>query len=293
MPNYGGESSGPSDLGGGNYSGGGFGNSNYSGGGHININSPYSNGMLNKMTPKNNAMDDILKEIIKQMGLSQDAYAPYRQFGETSLNNMMGAGTASGLDQRLNDIMGTDLFNGLKEQRMRDMQGMLGAGGLTRSGAAMEAGADLPTDLAMEIENQLYGRNMAGVGIGAPFALNTGMNASQGVQGMINVQDIIHQLEAAKKSASASKSNSTMDLIGSVAGGLFSDPELKENVQQVGKFGELNVYQWDWKKEAKLDEYPTVGFMADEVEEKYPQHVHEYGGYKTIDYENLIGEING
>lgn len=84
--------------------------------------------------------------------------------------------------------------------------------------------------------------------------------------------------------------------VGGVPGNIFfSDPKLKENVEKISSIHNLNVYRWDWIPETKgtiVEKYGTIGFMADEVEEKYPQYVGEYGGFMTIDYSALLNELD-
>ena len=38
-------------------------------------------------------------------------------------------------------------------------------------------------------------------------------------------------------------------------------------------------------------EGPSIGFIAQQVQELYPQHVHERSGYLTIDYDSLDREL--
>ena len=74
----------------------------------------------------------------------------------------------------------------------------------------------------------------------------------------------------------------------------FSDPNLKENVEEVGEIGDLKVYKWDWKPETKgtlVELCGTVGFMADEVKKLYPMFVGVFGGFDVIDYEKLLNHL--
>ncbi len=79
---------------------------------------------------------------------------------------------------------GSGFFDALKNERMRAVQSQLGAGGLTRSGTALQEIADVPTDLGMQIEQMLYGRqgNLAQIGQGAEQSLYSGgINAASGL----------------------------------------------------------------------------------------------------------------
>lgn len=74
-----------------------------------------------------------------------------------------------------------------------------------------------------------------------------------------------------------------------------SDPRLKENVKPVGKFGGVNFYRWDWNEEGKRiadAEQPTLGVMADELQETHP-HLVQIGpdGFLRVDYKGLAAEM--
>jgi len=76
--------------------------------------------------------------------------------------------------------------------------------------------------------------------------------------------------------------------------GLLSDRRLKKNIEAIGKHPNgLTMYTWEWNdtaKEAGFDVYPTSGFIAQEAEKIYPEHVFEHGsGYLMIDYVTLEG----
>jgi len=86
---------------------------------------------------------------------------------------------------------------------------------------------------------------------------------------------------------------------GALGGGLlgllpFSDRRLKKNIEAIGKHPNgLTMYTWEWNdtaKEAGFDVYPTSGFIAQEAEKIYPEHVFEHeSGYLMIDYVTLEG----
>ena len=76
-----------------------------------------------------------------------------------------------------------------------------------------------------------------------------------------------------------------------------SDPRLKTNVKKLGEVAGLNIYHWDWNDEGKKiakDYWPTLGVMADELQETHPHLVHKApDGYLRVDYAGLNREING
>ena len=105
---------------------------------------------------------------------------PFFQAGEGQLGALEEGTTAGGLDARLGRIFDTESFGRLLEERTRAVQGQLSAGGLTRSGTALEQIANVPTQLGFDIENLLTQRSggLASAGLQAGGAL-----AGQAIQG--------------------------------------------------------------------------------------------------------------
>jgi len=86
-----------------------------------------------------------------------------------------------------------------------------------------------------------------------------------------------------------------LGLLGLLGG---SDRRLKEDVKRIGTHANgLAMYSWRWMPEAKdvgFDIYPTEGFMAQEAQEVYPQHVYTHpSGYLMLDYASLNNEVAG
>lgn len=100
----------------------------------------------------------------EQLGLTRGQFDPFIQAGIGALPELQRGfqaprgTTAGGLESIINEIMGGEAFGGLVEERQRGIQGQLAAGGLTRSGRAIEEAAAIPTDLAFQLENLLTGR---------------------------------------------------------------------------------------------------------------------------------------
>ena len=77
--------------------------------------------------------------------------------------------------------------------------------------------------------------------------------------------------------------------------GIISDPRLKTNVKPLDKRGGIQFYSWDWNDEGKRiahPDQPTVGVMADELQETHP-HLVQRGadGYLRVDYGGLAEAI--
>lgn len=80
--------------------------------------------------------------------------------------------------------------------------------------------------------------------------------------------------------------NSMMGGLFGLAGsalGMFSDERLKEDIEEVGRVGDLPVYSFKYKG----NEEEHVGFMAQDVEEEIPEAVGHVGKFKTIDYSKI------
>ncbi len=72
--------------------------------------------------------------------------------------------------------------------------------------------------------------------------------------------------------------------IGGALAAAFSDERLKDNVRKIGKMGDLNIYEWEWKSTGKTDR----GFIAQEVKEKHPELVEEHNGFLKVNYEKVM-----
>lgn len=72
----------------------------------------------------------------------------------------------------------------------------------------------------------------------------------------------------------------------------FSDRRLKESIRRIGETDDgVPIYKFKYKGDPK--EQTHIGFMADEVAEKTPEAVGEYGGYKTVDYDRATKHYAG
>jgi len=239
-------------------------------------------------------------ELRRQFDVTQQTLAPFIAAGQGQLGALTEGTTVEGLDARLARIFESGAFSSLIGERTGAIEGQLGAGGLTRSGTAIEQAANIPTSLGFEIENLLTGRSQSLVNIGQGTAVN---QASLGEQSASQIgQSIAQQGQnlasglLADQQASAQALSNTISTGATAAAIFFSDPVLKENVEQISSIRDLPLYQWDWIPETKgtmIEKCGTIGFMADEVKEKYPQHVNEYCGLMIIDYPALLDEMDG
>ena len=69
----------------------------------------------------------------------------------------------------------------------------------------------------------------------------------------------------------------------------FSDENLKEDIELVGRESGFNIYEFKYKDSGKYGAGRYRGVMAQEVELSYPDAVFTrtdgvFNGYKTVDY---------
>ncbi len=244
-----------------------------------------------------------------QLGGAADLFSPFFNAGQQGIEGLLQGSTTEGFGQRLEDILGGSAFGGLVDERQRALQGQLAAGGLTRSGTALEEAAAIPTDLAFQIENALTGRsqNLASLGLegargGAGLqGISAMLTQSQAQSGSSLAQDIASLLGAGGAANASNivntQANQTQGArgIGQILASFFSDPRLKENIVKLGEVGSLDLVQWDWKPEFNgsiVADSPNVGFLSTQVREHYPEYVKEFGGFDVIDYHGLVERLS-
>lgn len=108
-------------------------------------------------------------------------------------------------------------------------------------------------------------------------------------QGAIDVLDYTATAAGYRAQASAAKSSSKGSVFGAILKGVaavgaiaFSDRRLKRDITRIGTAENgLPIYRFHyiWSEEW------MIGFMADEVQGRFPDAVFEVGGYLMVDYE--------
>lgn len=275
-------------------------------------------------------------ELRRQLGVTTENLDPFLQAGQGQLEALQQGTTAGGLDERLRELFNTDIFGGLVDERTRAVEGQLSAGGLTRSGTALQEAARIPTGLALDLERQLFGRSQNLVNLGQQTGVQLGQFGANAAGGIANLfggsgqaiaggiigdaqakqrrdQQLLATLTGGLKGGigvgrefglfneslpAGAQGPTQLNTVGKVLSGFgfFSDPSLKENVEELGEMFDLKVYKWDWVKAAKgtiIESCMNVGFMADEVKGKYPHHVSKFCEFLVIDYPGLIRELKG
>jgi len=268
-------------------------------------------------------IQEAIRAIQSQQGITTANLDPFLRAGTGALPGVQQASTIGGFGQRIGELSRGGALQPLIDERTRGVQGALSAGGLTRSGTAVQELAAVPQDILFAIEQMLSqrGTNLANLGqqtgvqlgqFGANAASNIA-NLQSGI-GAVQGAGILGTAEARAGQAGAIaggfgdlfKAGASAGLFGAGgAGGVdefgnsfFSDPRLKENVEEISRIpvdqGHLRVVQWDWKPITKgtiIEKYGNIGFMADEVKEFFPEFVGSYGGFDVINYPRLLKRL--
>lgn len=161
------------------------------------------------------------RQLEEKFSTTEAAFDPFVQAGFGGLEGAVQGSTAGGLDERLGEIFGGESFRNLVGERTRAVRGQLAAGGLTRSGQAVEDIAAIPTELGFGIENLLSGRQqgLAGQGFnaisnigGLRQALGQNIAGNLSAQGQVFSQGVL--------GGRANQAAGVGNLIGTVAGGI-------------------------------------------------------------------------
>lgn len=118
---------------------------------------------------------------------------------------------------------------------------------------------------------------------------------SLGVQTGANVGATLQNQGAAQASGILGAQQADASLFNTAAGlasafGSFSDKRLKNNIRKIGELESgLGWYSWEWNEKGKELSGCSYGegVIAQEVQEKFPDAVHERDGYLAVDYEKV------
>lgn len=246
-----------------------------------------------------------INEIRRQFDITSENVDPFISAGQDALGSVVQGSTASGFGDRLSEIFSGGALEPLLADRIRDTEGNLAARGLNRSGAGLQGLADVRSDFALGIEDLLFNRQAGLSEGGRNSALQLG---SLGQGAASNIANLFSNTGSAQSSGllldrqtEAASIEQAGQAVATVLPLIFgSDPDLKENIEEIGeiKFEDdsksLKIYQWDWvegTEDTFIEVCPNMGFMADEVEQKYPERVEMFGSYKMIAYFDLLDDL--
>lgn len=196
-------------------------------------------------------------------------------------------GQATGAANQIQALLGGDSsgfnaykdatgFNAMTEQGSRGITNNAAAKGLLRSGASGKA----LVNYGNTMQNQYAGnyiQQLLGLG-------GMGLQAGGLVGG------------AGQTSTSTSKSKPGIGgFLGQVGAGIAtSDPRSKKNVNEIGTYGDVNLYTFRYKTDENNSPL-HVGVMANEVADKYPEALGPVTdtGYMTVNYDKLKELVEG
>lgn len=248
------------------------------------------------------AAEQALQQLTEQLGITREQFAPFVEAGlgafpalQEAIASQQGGARLPELPRSFEETLSQAISGGgfekLLEQRQRGVQGQLAAGGLTRSGTAITEAARIPTDVALDLESRIAGREQAQFAGGLA---REGMRFGQGQTNIENLQRLFSGGQAAAAGEAGQTGNITQSIINAITGGAraqgqgitgaagatasgilgagqsqsqgiqnllnlavtayaASDPRLKENVRNLGKIGELDLVEWDWIPELGED----------------------------------------
>jgi hypothetical protein len=158
--------------------------------------------------------------------------------------------------------------------------------------------AGLDTGTASQLANLLTSGGAAGsqnqmnlAALLANLATGQGSNLSQIQIGQGNAQSggTIGSAGGAREGLGAS-----LGAVGSLIPGLFSDERLKDNITPLAD-GPVGLFAWTWKHIKEIPEQLrgawSIGVIAQEVQDKFPECVVERNGFLAVDYAKLSQEV--
>ena len=222
--------------------------------------------------PLQRVLDDTISKTVNNVS---SQYSSAGRLGSDAFGTALGEGIASGVAPTLANALESDASRKLSAVGM--LPGVLGSE-LGLLGALSAVGK----------EEQAYDQSLLNEIAQGKVAEN------QSSQQKIN--NLIAALGGAPvpTSTTQSSSPSNLDAITAIALGLgaLSDKRLKVDIKKIGTHSTgLNVYEWEWNAKAfvlGLDKHPRKGFIAQEVQEIFPEAVVEgEHGYLMIDYSKI------
>ena len=229
-------------------------------------------GQFNVSDPLQRVLDDTISKTVNNV---TSQYATGGRLGSDAFGTALGEGIASGVAPTLANAMEADASRklsavGMMPGILSSDLGLLGAlSGVGREEQALnQALLDRPaqTVAASNQANQQRINNLIAALGGAPTPTST----------------------------TQSSSPSNLDAITAIAlaASAFSDRRLKVDLKKIGTHSTgLNFYEWEWNAKAfvlGLDKHPRKGFIAQEVQNVFPEAVFEgTHGYLMIDYSKI------
>lgn len=234
-------------------------------------------------------------------------------FNQADLNRQLSAADSLAQNELRSTIanadaqmQGASALQGLLGSDLQIMNALQGVGALQQAPAQAAIDAQMQQINAQNVADQnqinallsaagmgqgMFGTTTTQTG-GGPSALSSGLGGALAGAGLAST---LGPMGIGLTPALGAGIGGGLGLLGLLGG---SDRRLKEDVKRIGTHANgLAMYSWRWMPEATdvgFDIYPTEGFMAQEAQEVYPQHVYTHpSGYLMLDYASLNNEVAG
>lgn len=138
-----------------------------------------------------------IEEQRRQFESTQQNFSPFLQAGTGAIPQVQQDATLGGFGQQIGQIFGGGALDPLIEERTRAVQGQLAAGGLTRSGTALQEIAAIPAQLGFNLEGLLAGRRSNLFGSGLQAAAQLGGLGQQSVSNITGLQSGLGAIQGA------------------------------------------------------------------------------------------------
>ena len=235
-------------------------------------------GQFNVSDPLQRVLDDTISNTVNNI---TSQYSSGGRLGSDAFGTAIGEGIASGVAPTLANAMEADASRklsaiGMTPSILSSDLGLLGA--LSSVGSEQRALDQALLNRPFEIqsarnvaEQQRINNILSAIGANT----NTGGTTTKEVTNNVSTGDQIA---------------GTISTIAALAS--LSDRRLKVDIKKIGTHSTgLNVYEWEWNAKAfvlGLDKHPRKGFIAQEVQEVFPDAVVEGShGYLMIDYSKI------
>jgi hypothetical protein len=146
----------------------------------------------------------------EQFNLANQRLQPFSDLATNVIGEIDAAGTAQGFAARLSQIADSDIYNDLLEERQERSDAALSAAGLTRSGAAARAAAELSTGTQLELDSILYGRQINNLNIGQSAINNQNMLGVGYANNVANIEQNAASNTAATRTSAAAVQGATL-----------------------------------------------------------------------------------
>jgi len=187
----------------------------------------------------------------------------------------------------------------LREQGLRDINRQMAATGGLGGGSRLKA----ITEFSQNLANQNLANRLNELGTlaqtdlsvaGQLGGLRTGLGSNI-ASGLANAGAARAQGQIAGAGLQNQFLGNVMQLAGTAAMAMGSDKRLKTHFDHVGDIDGVRFWTWEWNQTAHdlgLDQAPTFGVIAQEVQGRFPDCVSEgEDGYLRVNYPRLLQQL--